>query len=61
MIVTGGVIGPKKVDVYSIDGWVNELVQLNTGRFYHGCGHYINTDDQMVQGVQKRRIQSKSF
>ena len=48
MIVIGGSYNPTRVDVYNIDGWSRELPQLNTGRWGHGCGQYINTNDKIV-------------
>ena len=48
VIVTGGYYTPTRVDVYNIEGWNMELPQLITGRYNHGCGHFINSDDKMV-------------
>ena len=48
VIVTGGTFNQTRVFVYNMDGWIMELPQLITGRFGHGCGQYINTDDKMV-------------
>ena len=48
MIFTGGLYTPTRVDVYTIDGWSRELPQLRHGRYQHGCGQYVNTDDKMV-------------
>ena len=48
LIVTGGVYYPTRVDVYTMDGWIMELPHLIDGRLRHGCGHYVNTDNKMV-------------
>ena len=44
VIVTGG----QKVSVYNISGWVEDLPDLVQGRSDHGCGHFINNDNKMV-------------
>ena len=51
MIVTGGWDNPTRVDVYNMNGWSRELPELNTGRYLHGCGKYMNTDDKMVNCI----------
>jgi len=56
VIVTGGsMIGSKwykmvtgRVTAYNINGFVENLPNLNIGRFDHGCGHYINEDGNEV-------------
>ena len=48
VIVTGGEETKTRVDVYTMEGWSMELPDLTTGRWDHGCGHYINTNDKMV-------------
>ena len=48
VIVTGGINNLTRIDVYNIDGWIMELPNLITGRFNHECGHYVNTDNKMV-------------
>ena len=35
--------------VYNSEGWVEDLPSLNPGRNSHGCGHFINTDNQVVR------------
>ena len=47
-MVTGGEIYLKKVIVYNIDGWVEDLPDLNTGRIDHGCGHYVDNNNEIV-------------
>ena len=37
------------VTVYNNGGFVKDMPSLNTGRFYHGCGHYVNSDNKMVR------------
>jgi len=50
VIVTGGFNSPTKVNVYTMDGWIMDLPDLDarTGRYSHGCGHYSNSDGKMV-------------
>ena len=48
MVITGGEYTMSRVSVYSLDGWVEDLPDLLTGRAGHGCGHYINNEDKMV-------------
>jgi len=48
VILTGGNYDEKRVDVYNMDGWVKGLPRLGTGRYKHGCGHYIDSNDRMV-------------
>ena len=34
---------------YNSEGWTGEnWPSLNTARRYHGCGHYVNSDHQVV-------------
>ena len=49
-IVTGGYSSDthKKVSRYSINGWMNDLPELNEARFQHGCGYYFNEDMERV-------------
>ena len=37
-----------EVSVYNSGGWVEDLPGLNTGRHGHGCGHFVNTDNEVV-------------
>ena len=37
-----------EVSVYNSGGWVEDLPGLNTARYSHGCGHFVNTDNQVV-------------
>ena len=48
LVVTGGVYYPTRVDVYTTDGWIMELPNLIDGRLRHGCGHYVNSYNKMV-------------
>ena len=48
VILTGGISTKNTVSVYSTDGWVEDLPDLMTGRYWHGCGHYVNNDNKMV-------------
>ena len=51
VIVTGGIaslLHLKHVTEYDQVGNYKELPKLLTGRYGHGCGHYINNDNKMV-------------
>ena len=49
VIVTGGEATPSKVSVYNADfGFLEDLPTLKNGRYYHACGHYIDTNDKLV-------------
>jgi len=37
-----------KASVYNMDGWVQDLPDLNQGRYKHGCGHYVDNDNNLV-------------
>ena len=39
------------VSVYHIGGWVEDLPDLNTGRWGHGCGHYVDNNNDIVRLV----------
>jgi len=51
VVITGGSNTLSTASIYSIDGWVEDLPDLLTGRYKHGCGHYINNNDKMVHLV----------
>ena len=37
-----------KVSVYNIGGWVEDLPDLNTGRYNHGCGNYWDNSNIVI-------------
>ena len=37
-----------KAFVYNVSGLVRELEPLTYGRWMHGCGHYVSTDNKLV-------------
>ena len=49
VILTGGQYTMSLVTVYNNAGFVEDLPSLNTGRRNHGCGHFVNTDNQVVR------------
>ena len=51
VIVTGGGYTETTVSVYNIGGWVEDLPVLNTGRWDHGCGHYVDNNNDIVRLV----------
>ena len=48
VILTGGLHSHSRVQEYNLQGSVARLPNLNTGRYYHACGHYVNDDKQIV-------------
>ena len=47
-MVTGGGAFQNEVKIYDIEGWVENLPFLNEGRRFHGCGHYVDSFDNIV-------------
>ena len=46
-----------KASVYSIDGYLEDLPDLKEGKRGHGCGHYVNEDNELVMfGFQNKLI-----
>ena len=52
VVVTGGEFTKTRVSVYDIGGWIEDLPDLNKGRFGHGCGHYVDDNNKTVLRVQ---------
>ena len=52
VIITGGTLAltMTRVTVYNTEGYVEDLPNLNEARSDHGCGHFVNTDNQVVRG-----------
>ena len=49
VVITGGNFpSASQATVYGDGGWVADLPTLNTGRYDHACGHFVNTDNQEV-------------
>ena len=49
VVVTGGVdFNNKIVSVYDVNGWVEDLPDLNQGRDDRGCGHYVDSNNDIV-------------
>ena len=49
-LLTGGSVGTKtRTSRYSRDGWLQDLDDLNTGRYDHACGWYTDTDGRRVR------------
>ena len=49
VVITGGLYTETKVTVYNTEGWVEDWPELQTGGWEHACGHFINTDNQVVR------------
>ena len=47
-IITGGVDTRKTVTKYDKNGFMEDLPSLNTGRWDHGCGTYLDSNSQNV-------------
>ena len=54
VVVTGG-HGPSSytryVKLYNISGFVLDLPDLNQGRWDHGCGHYLDNNNEIVRNL----------
>ena len=51
VILTGGKNSKTKVTVYNNEGFVADWPELKTGRYEHGCGHFVNTDNKVVRHI----------
>ena len=53
VIVTGGnqPTKSKKVIEYNAYGWVKDLTNMNENRHFHGCSHYLDNNNNMVNIV----------
>ena len=49
VIITGGFKTKTQVTVYNTEGFLADWPSLNTGRYLHGCGHFVNTDNHVVR------------
>ena len=47
VILTGGFFD-NRVTVYSNDGFLTDWPSLNQHRWLHGCGHFVNTENNEV-------------
>ena len=59
VILTGGIKTEYNVTVYNTEGFVEDWPHLKKGRSRHGCGHYVNTDKQMVSVITFKNINEK--
>ena len=48
MTITGGKYSYTKVTTYQMNGEAQDLPDLITGRGYHACGHFMNSDGDIV-------------
>ena len=46
IVITGGRNTQRTVSRYSITGWVEDLAELNVGRYDHGCSSYYKDGAQ---------------
>ena len=51
VLITGGYVlnVQRKVSKYTRDGWEEDLPELNSGRYDHGCGHFKNDENILVR------------
>ena len=54
VVITGGYYSQKRVSRYSVQGWQEDLPDLNTGRRNHACAGYMS-------GGRKVRNKTKYF
>ena len=48
VILTGGEYTKNFVTVYNNKGFVEDWPRMEHGRSNHGCGHYVNTENRVV-------------
>ena len=48
MVVTGGVENQKYVYAYGPSSYLYSLPYLLNGRYAHGCGQFVNNDENIV-------------
>ena len=48
VILTGGEHTYKFVTVYNNKGFVEDWPRMKHGRYSHGCGHFVNTENKVV-------------
>ena len=54
VIITGGLysgVFSTKASVYNHSGFVADLADLNVPRYDHGCGSYLNENNQKVLSI----------
>ena len=51
-LLTGGIYSREIVSRYNINGWLEDLDNLNTGRYSHGCTQYTNNDGVKVRMIE---------
>ena len=47
-MVTGGLLSQSTVQEYTLSGPQEQLPDLQTGRSYHACAHYMDSQDRVV-------------
>ena len=47
-VITGGLETSNTVSRYNKDGWVEDLLDFNTARDSHGCGTYMDDNNNRV-------------
>ena len=48
VLITGGSDTKTYVTKYDVNGWVENLPGLNTGRRAHGCSYFYDNDNKLV-------------
>ena len=54
VILSGGVLEGGEssiVSIYDEDGWLRDLPNLQSARKDHGCGHYFDERDNLVNNL----------
>ena len=59
VILTGGSYTESKVTVYNNKGFVADWPELQTGRYQHGCGHFVNTHNEVVRNIYREEGRTK--
>ena len=63
VLITGGEDGfsSRSVQKYNEQGWIRDLPQMQQGRKHHGCGYYINDNNDLVRWTNVSPVLSLSF
>ena len=61
VVITGGIDwgSRNQVSEYDVQGWVRDLPKLQQGRYGHGCGHYLNDNNDMVTNIDNELLNYK--
>ena len=59
--MTGGIDISTTVSIYDMNGWIQDLPSLNTGRYQHACGRYKSQTGDMVSYLFSKVLKSENI